>query len=189
MTSSNGNIFRVTGHLCGEFPGEFPAQRPVTWSFDVFFDLRLNKRLSKQWWGWWFETLSHPLWRHRNVTGIPACGIKVTIYHTIIMYQCASLCLKYSMCLNIRFCFPLCCSLYSFWSYHVQPILMTCLWISQRVILIWNLNIKYQSANIECNSLDVLHIILGKAGSYQIPILLKVNLAMRSKQRIDILII
>ena len=69
MTSSNGNIFRVTGHLCGEFtdPGEFPAQRPVTRSFDVFFDLRLNKRLSKQWWGWWFETLSRPLWRQRNV--------------------------------------------------------------------------------------------------------------------------
>ena len=37
MTSSNGNIFRVTGPLCGEFtgPGEFPTQRPVTWSFDV----------------------------------------------------------------------------------------------------------------------------------------------------------
>ena len=47
--------------------GEFPAQRPVTRSFDVFFDLRLNKRLSKQSWGWWFETLSRPLWRHRNV--------------------------------------------------------------------------------------------------------------------------
>ena len=47
MASSNGNIFRVTGHLCGEFtgPGEFPTQRPVTRSFDVFFDLRLNKRL------------------------------------------------------------------------------------------------------------------------------------------------
>ena len=46
--------------------GEFPSQRPVTWSFDVFFDLRLNKRLSKQSWGWWFETLSRPLWRHCN---------------------------------------------------------------------------------------------------------------------------
>ena len=46
--------------------GEFPVQRPVTRSFDVFFDLRLNKRLSKQWWGWWFETLSRPLWRHCN---------------------------------------------------------------------------------------------------------------------------
>ena len=50
MTSSNGDIFRVTGHLCGEFtgPGEFPAQRPVTRRFDVFFDPRLNKQLSKQ---------------------------------------------------------------------------------------------------------------------------------------------
>ena len=47
--------------------GELPAQRPVTRSFDVFFDLRLNKRLSKQSWGWWFETLSCPLWRHCNI--------------------------------------------------------------------------------------------------------------------------
>ena len=50
ITSSNGNIFRVTGPLCEEFtgPGEFPTQRPVTRSFDVFVDLRLNKRLRKQ---------------------------------------------------------------------------------------------------------------------------------------------
>ena len=68
MTSSNGNIFRVTGPLCGEFtgPGEFPTQRPVTRSFDVFFDLCLNKRLSEQSWGWWFETQSWSLWRHSN---------------------------------------------------------------------------------------------------------------------------
>ena len=46
--------------------GEFPAQRPMTRSFDVFFDVRLNKRLSKQAWAWWFEKLSHPLWRHCN---------------------------------------------------------------------------------------------------------------------------
>ena len=68
MTSSNGNIFRVTGPLFGEFtgPGEFLTQRPVTRSFDVYFDLRLNKRLCKQSWGWWFETLLCPLWRHSN---------------------------------------------------------------------------------------------------------------------------
>ena len=41
--------------------------KAVTRSFDVFFDPRLNKRLSKQLWGWWFETPSHPLWRHSNV--------------------------------------------------------------------------------------------------------------------------
>ena len=58
MTSSNGNIFRVTGLCVGNSPvtGEFLAQRPVTRNFDVFFDLRLNKWLSKQSWGWWFET-------------------------------------------------------------------------------------------------------------------------------------
>ena len=68
MTSSNGNIFHVTGPLCGEFtgPGEFPTQRPVTRSFDVFFDLRLNKRLSKQPWGWWLEAPSWSLWRQCN---------------------------------------------------------------------------------------------------------------------------
>ena len=66
MTSSNGNIFRVTGHLCGEFTGEFPLQRPVTRSFDIFFDLRLNKLLSTQSWGWWCETPSRPLWHHSN---------------------------------------------------------------------------------------------------------------------------
>ena len=52
MTSSNGNIFRVTGH---------------TQSFDVFFDLRLNQHLSKHSWSWWFETSSCPLWRQSNV--------------------------------------------------------------------------------------------------------------------------
>ena len=39
IMSSDGNIFHVTGHLCGELP----AQRPVMWSFDVFFDLHLYK--------------------------------------------------------------------------------------------------------------------------------------------------
>ena len=61
----NGNIFRDTGPLCGEFTGH-PAQRPVTQNFDVFFDLRLKKRLSKQSWGWWFQTQSRPFWRHGN---------------------------------------------------------------------------------------------------------------------------
>ena len=61
-------------------PGEFPAQRPVTRSFDVFFDLRLNKRLSKRSWGWRYETLWRPLWRHCNETGVhqtPLCVLLV----------------------------------------------------------------------------------------------------------------
>ena len=80
MTSSNGNIFRVTGPLCGEFtsPGEFPTQRPVTWSFDIFFDLHLNIHLSKQPWGWWFETPSWSLWSQCNGSNHNKPG---SIYH------------------------------------------------------------------------------------------------------------
>ena len=67
MTSSNENIFRVTGPLCGEFTGPRWIPRKASdaelW---CFFDLRPNKRLSKQSWGWWFETLSCSLWRHCN---------------------------------------------------------------------------------------------------------------------------
>ena len=51
------------------WPVNSPSQRPVTRSFDVFCDLCLNKRLSKHSWGRWFETPSHPLWRHCNVIG------------------------------------------------------------------------------------------------------------------------
>ena len=65
MTSSNGNIFRVTGHLFGEFTGERWIHRTKA-SGDVCFHLCQNKRLSKQSWGWWFETPSSSLWRHRN---------------------------------------------------------------------------------------------------------------------------
>ena len=60
MTSSNENIFRVTGHFCGEFTG--PRWIPHTKASDAEFD----KQLSKQSWDWWLETLSRPLWRHHN---------------------------------------------------------------------------------------------------------------------------
>ena len=64
MTSSNENIFALLAICARNSP--VPTQRPVTHSFDVNFDLRPNKRLSKQSWGWWFETPSCSLWRHRN---------------------------------------------------------------------------------------------------------------------------
>ena len=63
--------------------GEFAAQRPVTRSFDVSFDLHQNKRLSKQSRGWWFETPSRPLWRHRNVQN---CILRMII--SIGMFLC-----------------------------------------------------------------------------------------------------
>ena len=61
-------FFALLALCAGNSPvtGEFPTQRPVTRSFDVFFDQLPNKRVSKQWWGWWFETPSCPLWRHCN---------------------------------------------------------------------------------------------------------------------------
>ena len=75
-------------------PGEFPTQRPVTRSFDVFFDLCLNKRLSKQSWGWWFETPSRPLWRHRNVRqeGVSISNNKVHFFYTydLFLYEVLS---------------------------------------------------------------------------------------------------
>ena len=69
MTSSNGNVFRVTGLLCGEFTGHWwiPAQRPVTRGFEVFFDLRLKQQSIKQGRHLWFEKPSRSLWRHCNV--------------------------------------------------------------------------------------------------------------------------
>ena len=60
MTLSNGNIFRITGPLCGEFTGHrwIPHKRPVTRSFDVFFNLRLNN-------GWANIREAGDLRRHR----------------------------------------------------------------------------------------------------------------------------
>ena len=70
--------------ICAEnspVPGEFSTQRPVTRSFDVYFDLRPNKGLSKQLWGWWFETQSCPLWRHRNDSSFFAVIFAVYIWY------------------------------------------------------------------------------------------------------------
>ena len=48
--------------------------------FDVFFDLRLDKRLRKQWWGWWFETPSRPLYCHYNAYRNISQGLKAASY-------------------------------------------------------------------------------------------------------------
>ena len=61
MTSSNRNIFRVTGPLCGEFTATSHRWIPRTKASDA--DL-----WGSLWSGWWFEMPSHSLWRHRNVT-------------------------------------------------------------------------------------------------------------------------
>ena len=60
MTSSNGNIFRVTGPLCGKFTGDrwIPLTRPVTQSFDVFF-------IIYAWINGWVNNHAGDLRRHR----------------------------------------------------------------------------------------------------------------------------
>ena len=65
MRSSIGNISVLLTICAGNSPvTHTKASDAELW---FFFDLRLNERLNKQSWGWWFETLSHPLWRHCNV--------------------------------------------------------------------------------------------------------------------------
>ena len=55
MTSSNGNIFCVTGPFCGEYTGHrwipLKGQRLGALMFSLI--CALNKRLSKQRWCWW----------------------------------------------------------------------------------------------------------------------------------------
>ena len=89
MTSSNGNIFRVTGHLCGEFTGLrwIPRTKASDAELWCFFDLCLNKRLRKQSWGWWLDTLLRPLWRHCNVTIRTKCICFRNICEYHILYD------------------------------------------------------------------------------------------------------
>ena len=81
MTSSNGNIFRITGPLCGEFTGDrwIPLTKASNAGGTLMFPLicALNKRLSKQSWGWWFETPSRSLWRHCNVDLLANVSVKL----------------------------------------------------------------------------------------------------------------
>ena len=93
MTSSNGNIFRVTGHLCGEFTGHrwippTKASDADIWCFSVicgwingWVQNRESGRKCQdyvyiKWEYWstmWFEMPSRQLWRHCNE-------------HTILLY-------------------------------------------------------------------------------------------------------
>ena len=82
MTLSNGNIFRVTDLLCGEFSRHRWILRTKASgrSFDVFFDLLQSQQLSKQWRSRWSEMPSRPLCRHCNEICllINSCTISTT---------------------------------------------------------------------------------------------------------------
>ena len=116
MTSSNGNIFRVTGPLWGKFTGRrvLPHTKASDAELWGFFNLRLNKRFSKRSWGWWFETQSRSLWRYYNAK---RC-IKITLLYCLLCTKGLSrpqfvklqLQLYYSIYHNIctQFCFAFC---------------------------------------------------------------------------------
>ena len=95
MTSSkNGNIFRVNGHLCGEFTGHrwIPSTKASDAELWCFFDLRPNKRWSKQSWGWWFDTPHHDvtaLWFHFAEAFFDGMKMEAAIYYFVS--SCATL--------------------------------------------------------------------------------------------------
>ena len=68
MTSSNGNIFRVTGPLWGESTGDrwippTKASDAELWCFPLSAPEQTAEQTIKT---RWFETPSYPLWRHCN---------------------------------------------------------------------------------------------------------------------------
>ena len=68
-TSSNGNIFRVTGHLCVEFSGDRWIPNAKASDAELWYNFvicALHKPLSKQSWCWWLEIPSRLLWRQCN---------------------------------------------------------------------------------------------------------------------------
>ena len=83
MTSSNGNIFRVTGHLCGEFTGDrwIPRTKASDAELWCFLWSWINGWISNRRWGWWLETPSCPLWRHCNDAshGLPSFLGRISI--------------------------------------------------------------------------------------------------------------
>ena len=80
MTSSNENIFRVTGYLCWEFTGH--------------------------WWGWWFEMPSCPLWRQCNdyiVGFVQYCSNSSTLAVYISIF-CAYISVFSVLCISSNDC-------------------------------------------------------------------------------------
>ena len=73
MKSSNGNIFRVTGHLCGNssISGEFPTQKQ--WHGALMFAL-IYARIN----GWVNNGEASDLRRHHGH------------YDVIVMYECSA---------------------------------------------------------------------------------------------------
>ena len=83
-------------HQIETFPAENSPHKGQWRGALVIFYLRLNKRLSKQPWGWWFETLSRPLWRHRSESHKICSHVQNPLFclrntfSVSLMYPCSS---------------------------------------------------------------------------------------------------
>ena len=78
MTSWNGDMFRVTGHLWGEFTGDrwFPRIKASDAELRCFLWSAPEQTMSKQSRRRWFETPSRSFWHHCNIIHIiriPVC--------------------------------------------------------------------------------------------------------------------
>ena len=101
MTSSNGNIFRVTGACWGEFTGDrwIPLTKPVTRSFDIFFDPRLS--------GWANHRDVDNLRRHCPYHDVNVMEINIQKFSKMILlvrvfiHQACSAVYSYARCLII----------------------------------------------------------------------------------------
>ena len=92
MTSSNGNIFRVTGPLCGEFTGyQWIPLTKASDASDVSLICALNKWLNTQLWGWWLEMPSRSLWCHCNVFMVFMVLCLAVVYVIIFVDWCGLL--------------------------------------------------------------------------------------------------
>ena len=128
-------------------PGEFLTQRSVTQSFDVFFHLRLDKWLRKQSWGWWFETLLHPLWHHCNVSLIKpskcmfelGCHCACRCYITCSAWPSAVLTTKFDLNFPKFHWILMISNLYSLiWSHYTRWPKRCC-----KILLCLSLSVKY----------------------------------------------
>ena len=140
MTSSNGNIFGVTGLLCGELTG--PRWIPHTEASDAAFWCCLKKRLSKQSRRWWFETPSHSLWRHCN--GVSIITIRLSVEHMLLQFPIVKLCSPSKYCIRLREYICVCKIGVTASCSDVSPVDTSSVWIDVDQLcddLVWDVNV------------------------------------------------
>ena len=99
MTSSNGNIFRATGHLCGEFTSHrwIPRTKASDTELWCFHWSAPALTFEKTIVSWWFETPLGPLWRHSNANMAQCMYLFEFLWNCPGLYLCNVV--LFSLCL------------------------------------------------------------------------------------------